>query len=180
MIKNNDYSTSNVIGYIGKVTLKKYDTKRKRIISQTEVKNNGTKHLFHFLCASLIGQYDPSKRPQYIDVCSTTIGWTDSGVVTEDIKNTNLSYRSKLSNTAVIVDEQRQSYRVRYQAIISYGQLLNASSTINSILLYPNKDMQDKQSVMAYINLKQPERLDPGQSFLIDWELQFSNVTVEV
>lgn len=40
--------------------------------------------------------------------------------------------------------------------------------------------MQDVSTVMAYINLKQPEKLDPGQSFLIDWELQFSNVAVEV
>ena len=121
LMKNcNDLST-NVIGYIGKVTLTKYDNKRKKVISKTVTKNNGTKNLFHFLCASLVGQYDISKRPQYIDVCKDQIGWTDSGVVVDTVKNTNLSYRSKVSNSSVILDEARQTYSVRYQAIISYG-----------------------------------------------------------
>ena len=39
------------LGYSGKVTLKTYSTKTKKIIKEKVIKNTGTVNLFKFLCS---------------------------------------------------------------------------------------------------------------------------------
>lgn len=176
-----DENKNAVIGYVGRVTLKKYDNKRKKVISTSKIKNNGTKYLFKFLCNALVKQYDQTQAPQYLDVSNNVVSWDkDSGIQTESLK-TALSYRSKLSNTDVV--EETNNYKVRFQAVISYGQLLNATSPIKSLLLYASREIKDTQSALAYININTDSDnelvLQQGQSFLIEWEMQFGNVILD-
>lgn len=61
------------LGYSGKVTLKTYSTKTKKIINERVIKNTGTVNLFKFLCSCLIQQYDSSSAPKYLGAAADIV-----------------------------------------------------------------------------------------------------------
>ena len=187
--KNNNSSVNkSSISYTGKVTVKKYDTKRKKVISTQIIKNAGTKNLFKFLCECLIGNYTLNNRPRYLDASHNAIQSTDGNATSF---SSNLYYRSILNNSNLVyIDEAiplstgetlNVSYpHIRYSCTILRGQLDSdaLNEGINSLVLCNSPSINDtSDSILAWISLNEDETItiENNQALLIEWDLSFDN-----
>lgn len=165
------------ISYQGIVTIKKVDTKFNIIKDSFRIKNNGTKHLFKYLCDCLIQNYNPSNSPRYLDASAEKLTLSDN-----DIKDftSNVTNRSLLSN--IEVKESYNNYNVIFSGIILYDQLRDKTAGLKSVVLFPNKNIQDISKPLAFINIV-PEEAEDGitisasEVLIIEWELQFKNAS---
>ena len=181
----------NQIGYVGKVTIKTQCIKSKKIIRTQVIKNNGSVELFRFLCGCLIQQYDSTSTPRYLDASGSRIEFAyDSISGTQNISqfesfNSVLTYKSKLSNSALKSEQVSGSYdgvaiagnnwHAIFNGNIIYGQLKSSGAEISSLQLYASQNSLDKLIPLAYINLDEPIFLKVGEALLIEWDMSFNN-----
>ena len=185
---------NNSFAYTGQVTIKVKDMKSKKILETRHIKNAGTKNLFKFLCECLIGNYVANNRPRYLDASSSLYQFSEQ-LSQINAFETNLYYRSILSNPNIIKEENKvtltsqitttlENYHARYSAIILKNQMDETARTngIRSLALFNSPELSDKSTTMlAWINItddqgnSDPIEINDNQAILIEWDLSFDN-----
>lgn len=168
-LKNN---TEN-LSYIGLVNIKKVDRESNITKDSFTIKNNGTKFLFKYLCDCLIQNFNAVNSPQFIDASSSVLTMSNNNI---DTFSSTLTIRSRLSNIEVKQNSDASNYKVVFSSIILYDQV-KASSSIKSLVLFPNKNIQDISKPLAFINMAKEIKLKPSEVLIIEWELQFTNAS---
>ena len=174
------------LGYSGKVTLKTYSTKTKKIIKEKVIKNTGTVNLFKFLCSCLIQQYESSGAPKYLGAAVSEITYTENSISNIATPVSALSYKSKLSNTQLIQSEVATeeaditgfNWHAVFTGTILYGQLRSAETPIRSFQLYATASSQELSTPLAYINLTEDLYLRAGEALIVEWDMSFNNWTL--
>lgn len=180
-------TTPSSLSYNGKVTIKTYDKKRKKIVNTKIIKNNGTLNLFKFLCNCLIGQYTSNNRPRYLDASASVIKPSTETEITEF--KSCLYYRSILTPANLLETKtntletssgniESANVYVKFSTQILKGQLdsTSADQGIKSLVLTNSPQMEDStSSVLAWINLPEDITIGENQTVLIEWDLSFNN-----
>lgn len=185
----NKKEVSPSISYSGKVNIKVYDMKKKKILSSKTIKNHGTINLFKFLCSCLINQYESNNRPRYLDASASLIETSNATKINNF--NSCLYYKSILNNSNLLHQELEtitteegerlsENYYCKFSATILKGQLIGYEDeySIKSLVLSNSQSKYDNtNSILAWINLKEGEEISIGdsQAILIEWELSFNN-----
>lgn len=182
-------SPTNLV-YSGKVSIKKFNTRTKKVLSTYNVKNAGTVGLFNYLCDCLIGQGKPENRPRYLDASKDLL-------IVQDEYNVNFSsalyYRSLIQDSAkrnfqdtiTLTSGESATFNlphIQYTAVILASQL-QSSTEIKSLALYNTPDMRDNSSnssLLAWINIPESTEsieltLEENQALFIEWDLSFNN-----
>ena len=165
-------NTTENISYQGTVNVKKVDTRYNIVKDSFTIKNNGTKHLFKYLCDCLIQNYNPSNAPQFLDASTNSI----------DNYVSNVTNRSRLSNIEVKPTDLESNYNVVFSGIILYDQLKDKTTGLKSLALFPNKNVQDVSRPLAFINMisenaKEGIKLSASEVLIVEWELKFINAS---
>lgn len=168
-------NTTENISYQGTVNVKKVDTRYNIVKDSFTIKNNGTKHLFKYLCDCLIQNYNPSNAPQFLDASTSDISLDEQYV-------SNVTNRSRLSNTEVKPIDSESNYKVVFSGIILYDQLKDKAAGLRSLALFPNKNIQDISRPLAFISMisedaKEGVKLSASEVLIVEWELKFINAS---
>lgn len=178
------------ISYQGIVNIKIVDTKYNIIKDSFIIKNNGTKHLFKYLCDCLIQNYNPSNAPQFLDASTQYLILDNKNNLAAKAKDSNstdsyssgLTNRARLSNVEVKTNFDESNYKAMFSGIILYDQLRDKKEGLRSLVLFPNKNAQDISKPLAFINMvskdaKEGITLSVSEVLVLEWELQFTNAS---
>lgn len=170
------------INYQGVVSLKLIDEKTKLVKKTLTVHNEGSSNLFYFLCRCLAKSYDESMAPLAIDASYNTLNSEN------DYFSTALSYRALLSqnqvvkNFTAIISENNYinySYVTRFSAIIP-SSIIIGEGNLKCFALYSKLSQYDTVgSLLAWINIEEGVSFSEGEALLIEWNLGFTNPTVQ-
>lgn len=184
---------NDALMYSGKVTVQVKNMKTKKIVSERVIKNAGTINLFEFLCNCLLGQYESSKKPNYLDASAQAYNLTTnqntSGFQSDLFYRSilNDSNKAKITEQVILDDGTLASvfnWHVKFSAALLRNQLNDEARTngITSLALFTNPNLVDNnEAMLAWVNLIneagaiEPIQISENQTILVEWDLSFNN-----
>lgn len=155
------------VSYTGNVTIKV--VKDNEVVKIVNGHNAGTTRLFEYIAKCLIGLYESSYAPKYIQCFYSTSSTPDLDSLD------SLSGIIPVSSTTYETDTNVSTAKLTF--VIPGSFFVENENVVNFFALYNYKEYENKAHPMATYYSAEPISVDVSSNLIVVWELQIGNAT---